>query len=336
MVSRRRWRVRALLLSAAAGMIVLPVVAAATPAPSSAFEATSSVPADPVIAAAGDIACDPASPYFNGGIGTSLGCHEMATSDLLTGGGLSAVLALGDTQYWCGGTAAYQQSYDPTWGRVLPLTHPVPGNHEYKKAGNTPTGTDCAATHKAPGYFSTFGAAAGTIGQGWYSFDIGTWHLIALNAECRYVGGCGPGSAQEVWLQQDLAAHPTQCTIAFWHQPRFTSGGVGNDATYATFWTDLYAGGADIVLNGHVHNYERFAPQTPAQVADPNGIREFVVGTGGVASQPFGSTIQPNSEVRKRNIYGVLELTLHATGYDWQFVPMAGSTFADSGSDTCH
>jgi hypothetical protein len=139
-----------------------------------------------------------------------------------------------------------------------------------------------------------------------------------------------------VWLQQDLAAHPAQCTIAFWHQPRFTSGPTGNYSVYSTFWTDLYAAGVEIVLNGHEHQYERFAPQTPAQVADPNGIREFVVGTGGIATQKFAATIQPNSEVRKKGVFGVLELTLHAGSYDWQFMPAAGSTFTDSGSGTCH
>lgn len=326
---RRGWRLRGVVLGVAA---VVLLSAMGRPAPR--VQAVSAA-ADPVIAVAGDIACDPSSPDFNGGNGTFAKCRELATSDLLTGGNLSAVLTLGDNQYWCGGASAFQQSYDPSWGRVLPITYPVPGNHEYRKAATTPNGTDCAATHHAPGYYGYYGARAGTIGQGWYSFDIGTWHLIALNAECKYIGGCGPGSPQEVWLQQDLAAHPAQCTLAFWHEPRFTSGPTGNYPVYGTFWADLYAAGADIVLNGHEHSYERFAPQTPAQLADPNGIREFVVGTGGVASQPFAATPQPNSEVRKRGIFGVLDLTLHAGGYDWQFVP-AGSTFADAGSGTCH
>ena len=277
--------------------------------------------ADPVIAAAGDIACDPNSPYFNGGLGMVGKCRQKATSDLLVNAGLTAVLALGDNQYENGAYSKFQASYHPTWGRVKSITRAVPGNHEYF------TG--------ATGYGLYYGARGGPAGKFYYSFAVGTWHVIALNSNCSYVGGCRFGSAQETWLRQDLAAHPGQCVIAFWHHPRFSSGLIGNDAHYAPFWTDLYRAGAEIVLNGHDHNYERFARQDPNQVADPLGIREFVVGLGGKSRSGFPS-VQPNSERRMYGTFGVLELTLHPGSYDWQFVPAGSSTFTDTGSESCH
>jgi hypothetical protein len=285
-------------------------------------------PGDPIVAAAGDIACDPASASFNGGLGTPTACRQMATSDLLVNAGLSAVLPLGDNQYDCGGYSAFLQSYDPSWGRVKAITHPVFGNHD-----EGTTGTDCSPDGSA--YYRYFGAAAGTAGQGYYSFDLGSWHLIALNAECADVGGCGPGSPQETWLRNDLTAHPAACTLAFFHEPLFTSGHVGNNAAMTTFWQDLYAAGAEVVLNGHSHSYERFAPQDPAGNLAPNGVREFVVGTGGKELGPF-FTSQPNREAGSDTTVGVLKLTLHSTSYDWQFVPVAGQTYTDSGSASCH
>jgi acid phosphatase type 7 len=281
---------------------------------------------DPIIAAAGDIACDPADPGFNGGLGTDTLCREMATSDLLVNAGLAAVLPLGDDQYLCGGASGFLQSYDPSWGRVKAITHTVFGNHDYG------TGTNCSTDGSA--YYSYFGAAAGPAGKGYYSFDIGAWHLVALNAECTLVGGCGAGSPQETWLRNDLAAHPAACTLAFFHEPLFTSGAVGNNTGMATFWQDLYAAGAEVVLNGHSHNYERFAPQDPAGLLASNGIREFVVGTGGKAISAF-VTSQPNREAGNDTTFGVLKLTLRSTSYDWQFVPVAGQTYTDSGSAAC-
>jgi acid phosphatase type 7 len=287
---------------------------------------------DPVIAAAGDIACDPASAFFNGGLGDSTDCREQYTSDLLVNRGLAAVLALGDDQYDCGGYNAFLQSYDPTWGRVKSITHPVPGNHEYLASG----GTGCDPAGNAAGYYQYFGAAAGDPTQGYYSFDVGSWHLIALNSNCAKASGCGVGSAQETWLRADLAAHATTCTLVYWHHPRFTSGSVGNDSEVAPFWNDLYAAGADVVLNGHAHSYERFAPQDPSESYDPvRGIREFVVGTGGDGFLPLGSAA-PLTEARAGNAFGVLLLTLHADSYDWQFLPEAGGTYSDSGSTYCH
>ena len=198
----------------------------------------------------------------------------------------------------------------------------MPGNHEY-------------LTRAANGYFSYFGAAAGDPATGYYSFDVGAWHVVALNSNCSAVGGCASGSPQERWLRADLAAHPAACTLAYWHHPRFSSGEHGNEPAYDAFWRDLYAAGADVVLNGHDHDYERFAPQDPSGGSDlARGVREFVVGTGGKNHYRF-LTLQPNSQVRDATTFGVLELTLHRTSYDWRFLPEPGKTFTDSGSAVC-
>ncbi|HEX3530257.1 MAG TPA: metallophosphoesterase [Thermoanaerobaculia bacterium] len=288
--------------------------------PSGAFAQTAP---SAVIAAAGDIACDPADANFNGGAGMAAGCHMKATSDLLVGAGYDAVLLLGDNQYEDGALAKYQASYDPSWGRLKAITRPAPGNHEYITPG-------------AAGYYAYFGAAAGDPAKGWGSFDLGGWHFITLNSNCAAIGGCGPGSPQEQWLANDLAAHPGVCTLAYWHHPRFSSGPHGSDATFQTLWDDLYAAGADVVLNGHDHIYERFAPQTPAGAADPaRGIRQFVVGTGGKNHTSIVQ-VQPNSEVRDAATFGVLELTLYPNGYAWRFRTEAGQTFTDSGIGLCH
>jgi hypothetical protein len=226
------------------------------------------------------------------------------------------VLTLGDNAYPDGASSDYSSYYDPNWGKFKSITSPAPGNHDYHTSG-------------AAGYFGYFGSQAPAA---YYSFDVGSWHLISLNGEIDH----SSGSAQETWLKNDLAAHKTQCTLAYWHEPRFSSGAVhGSDSGFDPFWRDLYAAGADIVLNGHDHDYERFAPQNPDGNADANGIREFVVGTGGASHYTFGSPIA-NSEVRDDTSYGVLKLTLHSSSYDWQFVPIAGASFTDSGSTACH
>ena len=287
---------------------------------------------DPVIAAAGDIACDPGSSSFNGGNGSSTACRQQYTSNLLVDAGLAAVLPLGDVQYYCGGYQAFLQSYDLSWGRVKDITRPVVGNHEYLTSG----GTDCnPANQGAAGYFNYFGGSAGNPGQGYYSYDIGDWHLIALNSNCGDAGGCGAISPQGQWLTADLAANSKWCTLAYWHIPLFSSGGRA-ELNSRELWQILYDSDVDVILNGHDHIYERFAPQTPDGIADPvRGIREFVVGTGG-SNHTSLATIAANSEVRNTNTFGVLKLTLRLTGYDWQFVPEAGGTFTDSGGAECH
>jgi chitodextrinase len=245
--------------------------------------------------------------------------------------GPTAVLDLGDNQYESGTLDEYRGSYDRSWGGLNPLVHPAPGNHEYNTTG-------------ASGYYTYFGAPATprqptcTAGcDGYYSFDIGAWHVIALNAQCGSVGGCGAGSPEEVWLKNDLAAHRNLCTLAYWHQPRFSSGAVvGSNSVYTSFWQDLYNAGAELVLNGHAHSYERFTPQTPNGTPDAaGGVREFIVGTGGRSLQAFGSILS-TSEAHDATTFGVLKLTLHPGSYDWSFMPSAGGTFTDSGSASCH
>jgi hypothetical protein len=277
----------------------------------------------PVVVAAGDIACDPLDPRFRDGGGTAQGCHMRATGELLGDRRPGAVLALGDLQYGARGLADYRASYAPAWGQARAVTRPVPGDEDYDNAD-------------AAGYFGYFGAAAGRPRQGWYSFDLGGWHLVALNSNCHRVGGCAAGSPQERWLRADLAAHRTRCTLAFWHHPRFGSNDAGVDASLLAFWRDLYAAGAELVLNGHNHFYERFAPQDPAGRPDRSrGIREFIVGTGGQQHHPI-SAPAPNSQRRDHTSFGVLQLTLRPGGYDWEFVPETGGAFSDSGSGTCH
>ena len=181
---------------------------------------------------------------MDGGTGST--CRQLATSNTLVRGHYASVLALGDTQYEDGAYEKFVASYDPSWGRVKSITKPAPGNHEYESPGAT-------------GYYRYFGRAAGDPRKGYYSFDVGRWHLIALNSNCSAVGGCGAGSPQEQWLRRDLAAHPAACTLAYWHHPRFSSGLHGSDSTYTAFWQALYDAGADVVLSGHDHDYERFA-----------------------------------------------------------------------------
>ena len=173
-------------------------------------------------------------------------------------------------------------------------------------------------------------------GEGWYAYDVGTWRIYSLNSNCASIGGCGPGSAQEAWLRTDLAANPRACVAAIWHHPLFSSGMHGGTDETRPLWDALYEAGADVVINGHDHDYERFAPQRPDGTADAaTGIREFVVGTGGWGLRSF-STIRANSEARKAGVLGVLKLELKGTGFTWRFVPVSGSTWTDTGSASCH
>ena len=259
-----------------------------------------------------------------GDIASCSSAGDEATATLLDGID-GTVFNLGDNVYDSGTAAEFTNCYSPTWGRHKARTKPSPGNHEYGTAG-------------AAGYFGYFGAAAGDPSKGYYSYNLGDWHVVVLNSNlsCAVVS-CAPNSPQEQWLRGDLAANTKLCTLAYWHHPRFNSGAEhGNDLDVSPLWDALYQYNADVILNGHEHIYERFAPQNPSGVADnARGIREFIVGTGGRSHYTFG-TIQPNSEVRNSNTYGVLKLTLSASGYSWQFVPVAGATFTDSGSGSCH
>ena len=284
----------------------------------------------PVVDAAGDIACDPTSPYYNDGLGVPGSCRQMLTSDLLLRQDLSGVFALGDNQYEHGEYGKFLQSFDPSWGRLKPLIHAVPGNHEY------------AESSSAAGYFDYFNGVgnqtgpAGDRSGGYYSFDVGSWHVIALNSECEHIGGCGAGSPQMTWLQGDLSAHPVACTMALWHRPHFSSGGHTDGGDMVPAWNLLYANNADLILNGHDHFYERFSPQTPGGLLDPGrGIREIIAGVGGKSHFGFPDP-QPNSEFQSNSFYGVLELTLKDGGYDWRALAAPSGRPVDSGSDTCH
>jgi acid phosphatase type 7 len=233
------------------------------------------------------------------------------------------VFTAGDNAYEEGTAEQFANCYDPTWGRQKARTRPSVGNHEFHSGGAT-------------AYFDYFGPNAGDPKQGYYSYELGSWHIIVLNSECAEVGGCNSGSAQEKWLRADLQAHPSACTLAYWHKPLFSSGAKhGNDLEMKPFWQDLYAAKVAVVINGHDHDYERFAPQDPDGQSDSAyGIREFVVGTGGKNHRPFAKPLA-TSEVRNADTYGVLKLTLRPNGYDWEFIPEAGKTFRDSGTGAC-
>jgi hypothetical protein len=246
---------------------------------------------------------------------------DEATAKLLDGIS-GTVFTLGDNAYNSGTSAEFANCYNPTWGRHKARTKPAVGNHEYLTSG-------------ASGYFNYFGAAAGDPKKGYYSYDRGDWHVIVLNSNCSQVP-CAAGSAQDAWLRADLANHPNKCTLAYFHAPLYSSGQHGNSTSVRPFWEALYKANADVVLSGHEHDYERFAPQNPYGAFDSaRGIREFVVGTGGTYLRPFG-TIKPNSQSRNASAHGVLKLTLNSSGYAWKFVPVAGKTFTDSGTASCH
>jgi hypothetical protein len=265
----------------------------------------SSSPADPVVVAAGDI--------------SHAAGHQQATSDRVLEIDPDAVLLLGDNQYPNGGLADFQRLFDPTWGRFKAVTRPSPGNHEYRTAG-------------AAGYFAYFGRAAKPNGRSYYSFDLGGWHLIALDSNIAR----GTGSAQERWLRKDLVATAKRCILAFWHHPRFSSGAhEGDHPSVSPFWANLYDARADVVLNGHEHNYERFGLQNPSATADRQGIRQFIVGTGGVDLHRFGPA-RPNSQVRLNSAHGVLELVLHPASYEWRFLSESSAILDRGGPVACH
>ncbi len=234
------------------------------------------------------------------------------------------VLTLGDNAYDDGSDADFANCYEPSWGQEKERTYPSAGNHEYDLPG-------------ADGYFNYFGERAGDPNRGYYSFDLGEWHFVALNSNCDEVGGCHAGSLQEEWLRGDLEASSADCTLAYFHHPLFSSGsGHGNNPQVQALWEVLYDARADIVLSGHDHNYERFAPQTPeGELDEERGIRQFVIGTGGRSLRELGELVA-NSEVFDSSTYGVLELTLKDGDYDWEFLPAGVGTFTDSGSDSCH
>jgi peptidoglycan/xylan/chitin deacetylase (PgdA/CDA1 family) len=297
----------------------------------------------PVIAAAADIACDPTQPNFNAGNGTNTECRELGTSKLLIGA--DAVLAMGDEQYGCGGYEDYLQSYDPTWGWFKSITYPVPGDHDLDTTG----GSNCPSTPGA-GYQQYFSTPVGTSGAavpsavntdpstGYYSFNLGTWHIIALNTgACENTPSfCAAGGAQDQWLQNDLAHDTAACTLAFGQVPRWASNGNNGWSWTQAMWQDLYNAGADVMLGGHAHWYERFQPLDASGNPDPShGVTEFIVGTGGQGLDTPGTQL-PTSAVLSNSGHGVLRLTLGMNSYSWKYLSDTDGTTTDSGTAQCH
>jgi len=291
-----------------------------SPTPQSTAPPTASpapTPVDAVLVGAGDISsCTQTNDDRTA---------QLLDSVVAGANGEVVVFAAGDNVYENGTLEEYQQCYDSTWGRHKARTRPAAGNHEY-------------STGNADGYFSYFGSAAGDPEQGYYSYELGTWHIVVLNTSnhCQLIL-CDGASPQVSWLRADLAAHPNFCTLAIWHDPLFSSGRVHGSSQYVQpFWETLHASGADVVVNGHEHNYERFAPQTPVGALDEeHGIREFIVGTGGESHYRAGPFL-PNSEIGDGNSFGVLKLTLHPASYSWEFIPDEFGEFQDAGSGNCH
>lgn len=256
---------------------------------------------DPVVLAAGDVA----SCFLQGDEHTAAVVARVPDA---------TVLVPGDLAYDFGTAAEFRDCYGPSWGRFKDRTRPAPGNHEYASA-------------RAGPYFDYFGAAAGPAGKGWYSFELGSWHVVALNSNCGVVG-CGPTSEQTRWFAADLAMSGARCTLAFWHHPRWSSGQHGSQLQVAPLWDAAAAGGVDVVLVGHDHDYERFG------LID--GMRQFVVGTGGASRYSFRPAVAAGSEVRQYGAMGVLSLTLRAETYEWEFLNAeTGAPFEERGTDLC-
>ena len=263
------------------------------------------------VVAAGDIACDPEM------VGTTLPdlCDSDITANLIAELTPDGVLALGDIQYEHAELEHFAQVYDTTWGRFKAITHPTPGNHEYYL--------------DASGYFRYFGAAAGEGQLGYYSRALGEWQLISLNSNCAFVA-CGADSAQAQWLRETLTSQT--CTLVIWHHPRYSSGKHGDTPELADLWSILDEYGAELVLSGHDHHYERFTPQDAVSQAKSEGVRQFVVGTGGRSFYPL-EQVKAHSEVQVEGEFGVLELTLNPSAYSWRFVTPGGAY--DEGSANC-
>jgi hypothetical protein len=329
--------------------MVLVIAGAGVGAVSAPLARAATITVDPVVVAAGDIACASADANFSGRNPAS--CQMRATAQQIAGIGPRYLLPIGDTQYGPltqgvqPSATDYKKSYDATWGAVnVPgmVVRPVPGNHEYGNVTGSNSGLASGST-----YFANFGPSGlnqlpSTVTKAandFYSYDIpvvggSSWHVIALDSECTSgVGGCNAGSPEETWLRNDLAAHPNRCTIAYWHKPRWSGTADGDNATYAAFWSDLVAARAAIVLNGHEHNYLHLRPLDASGTPAPNGVTQFVVGTGGDDHEGAGPT-GPRVLAQDDQDFGVLKLTLHATSASFAFQAVGGAT-PDSGTVTC-
>lgn len=286
-----------------------PSVAAPGTAAPATIAPASSAPEPAVILAAGDIS----SCVTNGDSATAALLDELA----------GTVLTLGDSVYPDGSASQFEDCFDPTWGRHLARIRPTAGNHDYHAKAAGP-------------YFRYFGEAAGDPSKGYYAYELGTWRVYSLNSNCAEIVGCGAGSPEVVWLKGDLAANPSQCVLAYWHHPRYSSAEHGSQVAVDGLWDTLYAAGAEIVLSGHDHDYERFAPQSDEDRLDEDaGIVEFVVGTGGFSHYEYRNVL-PTSRARNNTTFGVLELTLLEGSWSSRFVPVAGKSYTDTASGTCH
>lgn len=245
---------------------------------------------------------------------------DEATANIIDKYPEAVVFTAGDNVQGEGRMPEYTNCFTASWGRFLNRLHPVPGNHDYMTEGGAP-------------YYTYFGAAAGEPFKGWYSYDVGEWHIVALNSNCDAVA-CGPNSAQVAWLREDLAANPARCTMLHWHHPRWSSGLAGSYGSVNSFWRAAVDFGAELVINGHDHNYERFAPMDVEGSPSPVGVRQFTVGTGGDPLRAFGE-IKPNSEFRFNENHGVIRLELYPDRYTWAFESIDGA-IVDSGEEACH
>jgi hypothetical protein len=277
-----------------------PSAAPETTEPTAPGASSTETPGGAILLAVGDIAtCDGSSDERVGELAASLP---------------GTIALLGDNAYPRGSAYDYARCFDPGWGPLRDRLRPVPGNHEYETRG-------------AAGYFSYFGAGIGDPAEGWYSYELGAWHVIALNSECEAIGGCGAGSAELAWLVADLSGHAARCTLAYWHHPRYSSGRHGTDEMTEALWQALAAADADVVLSGHDHDYERLSPI--------DGIRSFVVGTGGRSLYDWPGLPGASTEVRANDTYGLLELVLGDDAYSWRFIPVDSGSFTDSGEAMC-
>lgn len=277
--------------------------------------ATASTLARKTIVIAGDISCDKDDAR------TAFSCRSDDTAALIAAIKPDAVLTTGDNQYPNGTMASYQEAYDKTWGAFKDITYPTPGNHEYRTPG-------------AAGYYDYFGDRAGERDKGYYSYKIGDWLMVALNSEIDI----SSTSQQISWLKQLLADNKNTCALAYWHQPRFSTGGHASNPAYDAAWRILYDNGVDVVVNGHSHGYERYAPQDPDGNYDTQkGITQIISGMGGNRPQPFSNALLPNLVTRQNHVFGVLKLTLHQKAARYQFLPIKSQqTYSDSGLITCH
>jgi acid phosphatase type 7 len=314
---RRTWRVRSAVLALLAAALTV----AAAPAPAFGQSVT--------VVAAGDIACSPSDPAYNGGSGTATRCQQKWTAQQVGQIAPQAVLPLGDVVYNCGGASEFQKSYAPTWGAFRQISRPTIGNHEYQASG----GPDC--TPDGSGYFTYFGSALADPlhNGGYYSWNVGSWHVVALNSNCSLTRlvDC---AAQTAWLKADLSKTTQPCILAYFHHPLFSNGGNAT-ASVKPFWQALYAAHADVVLNGHAHIYERYPKRDPSGSARSDGAREFIVGTGGKSLGTVGTP--PAGAIANATTFGVLRLTLDSASYRWSFEPDGHSgSFTDSGQAACN